>query len=187
MSALRARTPQTSRSLLCQAIDLMLRGGAGRRVRPDGATAYEHGWGVANLLIDAFGITDPQSVAAALLHEALAHGITSAEQISSVCGGDAARIVEAVTRLDGEPLPAYVERVMGEGSPEVEIVTCDCIDELRRVRSGPHAVFDTCLEGVKAVYMPCLGRSAPHCVATLTAAFDDLRVTPPGEQPAVPR
>jgi len=96
MSALAAMCNDAGLRLYLRALDLAIRGYAGR-TRKDGKPVLFHALTVVEILREVAGISDYRVLAVALLHDILEESLTKYEEVESAIGASGARLVAALT------------------------------------------------------------------------------------------
>lgn len=109
------------------------------QLRDEGTPYIEHPLRVALILIEEAGVTDPEMVEAALLHDTVEDGpARTAKEIESTLGTRVARLVECLSdefRRSGlsrdRRKALYLKRIAGAPDDCLLLKLCDRIDNLR--------------------------------------------------------
>lgn len=108
-----------------------------RQTRSDGAPYLTHPVAVARILLDEWGVTDPQVLSAALLHDAVEDSALTFAQVEAALGKPVRDLVDVLTKpkADAEAKPArdkaYFERLAAAPPEAALIKAADRVSNLR--------------------------------------------------------
>ncbi len=106
------------------------------RHEAQGGPAALHPIRVARAVAEIGG--DPEMVVAALLHDAVEDKLIQLDNIERLFGPSVSRLVDALSRRDGEPYVDYLSRLAESGRRPSLIKMCDLADNIDRVAAlGP--------------------------------------------------
>jgi (p)ppGpp synthase/HD superfamily hydrolase len=123
------------------------------QVRRDGATYLAHVTAVAGNL-RALGVTDPELLAAALLHDLVESTPATVAEVEAHFGPRVAGLVEAVTKLPGESGAEAAARAAAAGEAALLLRLADRLDGVRRSRGRAEPNRTAFLATSRAVHLP---------------------------------
>lgn len=105
----------------------------GSRLHTTGGSYVIHPVRVANILINEWAVTNPDLIAAAILHDIVEDTATTLKEIKDSFGNDVGKLVDGMTMWKGsETYEIYVKRV-ARGPEDLRLIKC--AEELDTLRS----------------------------------------------------
>lgn len=137
------RLPEQALSALDEAVDFArLRHGDQRR--PAGEPYLEHLLEAASVLVEAIGVTDPDVLRAAVLHDVVEDTDCTLDEVRQRFGDRVATLVDWVTKpprdeglTRGQARAAYLERLSGAAEAAILVKLADRLSNVQRLDTHP--------------------------------------------------
>lgn len=182
------KLPQRQIELLDFAYDMSKYSHRGQ-VRESGERYFEHCRAATLILVDELGVMDIDMLVGELLHDSVEDSyLLTIPRIRLIYGDEAAKIVDHMTKREGESVEQYAARVVEGGEKTIICKLGDRLHNLRTLKSCPLDKLYRKLEETRVHYVPMLQRLGkyPRIVRLLESrlgeAMDELEylVTPSG-------
>ncbi|GAA0726686.1 bifunctional (p)ppGpp synthetase/guanosine-3',5'-bis(diphosphate) 3'-pyrophosphohydrolase [Dactylosporangium roseum] len=109
----------------------------GDQRRPAGEPYVEHLLEALQVLVDAVGDRDPDTLRAALLHDVVEDTGTTLDEVRQRFGPRVAELVGWVTRTPGTDRAAYLARLRQAPAEAIDVKLADRLSNVQRLRTHP--------------------------------------------------
>jgi (p)ppGpp synthase/HD superfamily hydrolase len=130
------RLPGTTLTGLDEAVAFAVQRHGDQR-RPAGEAYVEHLLEALQVLVDAVGVRDPDTLRAAVLHDVVEDTPTTLDEVRQRFGPRVADLVGWVTKSDGVERAAYLARLRQAPAEAIDVKLADRLSNVQRLRTHP--------------------------------------------------
>jgi (p)ppGpp synthase/HD superfamily hydrolase len=143
-------------------------------IRPDGHSRLDHVLSVAENVL-RYRPVEPAVVAAALLHDVVEGGGAGLPDLEQRYGVEVTRLVDAVTKREGEDNLAAVQRAARAGREALYLRLCDRLDGVRRAPGRSPERAKVFLRTTQRVHWPYAHACFPPLALAMRRALESAR------------